>query len=104
MVFSPLPLAGGVRGGQFGHGGQCRPDSDQHTLQILENSIVGKMQYGVAQQLQLSGSKLIIFNLTVMLPSIEFDHQLFHATDEIANVAADRNLSAEFEAIQFATA
>src|SRR6185437_3148660 len=75
----------------------------QYALQIAENVVVPESKYSISFSDQVIVADRVSCRLR-MLPTIDLNHDLLLATDEIADVSANRHLSCKFVAVDLAIA
>jgi hypothetical protein len=86
----PCPLRGGLGGG-----GQRALNFAQYPFEILENVVIPEAQDAIARSFNALCSRRIRRLLPIVLPAVEFNHQLCPAACEIDNEGTNHSLSAK---------
>jgi len=73
-------------------------DCREHFIGMLQRVDIPETKHTIALPLQKVRAPLIIVTAFEMLTAVEFDDQSGLRTDEVADIAADRNLPSEAEA------
>ena len=89
---APLPQAGGAGGGPFR---KRALNNCNNALQITKNVVVPEADYPPALGVEIAGPGFVVSGLSVVLPTIDFNDQLFRSGGEVGDVRADRDLSVE---------
>jgi len=72
----------------------------EHAVQLTQDGVVPEAQDAKAGLLQDFGSGGIICGLVGMLPAIQLHDQFGLEAGEVGEIAVDRDLSAELEAVE----
>jgi hypothetical protein len=72
------------------------------TASFAMNIFVQESHDAIAVRLEESRSSLVVIHALVVRRAVEFDDQLRLVAEEVRDVRTDGNLTAEFEAIEFA--
>ena len=73
-------------------------------LALIEHLAIGKADHSVAQFIEVSRPRLIVFDLIGVRIAVDFDHQFRFGAEEIDDVRADSVLLAPMQTVDLSTA
>ena len=98
----PRPLSLQERG--VARGSRRFADGGDDGVAVVEHQLIAEADHDEAVALDLLRPRRIVLPLAIVLPAVEFDDQLALEAEEIDGVGEERNLTAEFEAVETAAA